>query len=103
MVKTPGRSSIPGWGTEIPQAAWHGKSNKSRGFPGGSVVKNPPANAGDIGSIPDLEGSHMPWSSATREVTAMRTLSTTPREQPLLSATTESSLAATKTQHGQNN
>ena len=22
------------------------------GFPGGSVVKNPPANAGDIGSIP---------------------------------------------------
>ena len=24
------------------------------GFPGGSVVKNPPANAGDTGSIPDL-------------------------------------------------
>ena len=23
------------------------------GFPGGSVVKNPPANAGDMGSIPD--------------------------------------------------
>ena len=23
-----------------------------RGFPGGSVVKNPPANAGDLGSIP---------------------------------------------------
>ena len=23
----------------------------SRGFPGGSVVKNPPANAGDVGSI----------------------------------------------------
>ena len=22
------------------------------GFPGGSVVKNPPANAGDMGSIP---------------------------------------------------
>ena len=22
------------------------------GFPGGSVVKNPPANAGDLGSIP---------------------------------------------------
>ena len=30
-------------------------SNKpSRGFPGGSVVKNPPANAGDVGSIPGL-------------------------------------------------
>ena len=24
----------------------------SSGFPGGSVVKNPPANAGDMGSIP---------------------------------------------------
>ena len=22
------------------------------GFPGGSVVKNPPANAGDVGSVP---------------------------------------------------
>ena len=25
-----------------------------KGFPGGSVVKNPPANAGDAGSIPGL-------------------------------------------------
>ena len=25
-----------------------------RGFPGGSVVKNPPAKAGDVGSIFDL-------------------------------------------------
>ena len=24
-----------------------------RGFPGGSVVKNPPANTGDMGSIPE--------------------------------------------------
>ena len=23
------------------------------GFPGGSAVKNPPANAGDVGSIPE--------------------------------------------------
>ena len=30
-----------------------------RGFPGGSVVKNPPANAGDMGSISGLGGSHM--------------------------------------------
>ena len=29
----------------------------------GSVVKNPPANAGDVGSIPDLGGSHMPRSN----------------------------------------
>ena len=33
------------------------------GFPGGSVVKNPPANAGDTDSIPDPERSHMPQSS----------------------------------------
>ena len=26
----------------------------SLGFPGGSVVKNPPANVGDVGSIPGL-------------------------------------------------
>ena len=33
--------------------------NKVKGFPGGSVVKNLPANAGDTGSIPDLGRSHM--------------------------------------------
>ena len=30
---------------------------------GGPVVKNSPANAGDIYSIPGLGGSHMPWSN----------------------------------------
>ena len=30
-----------------------------RGFPGGSVVKNPPANAGDTGLIPGPGRSHM--------------------------------------------
>ena len=34
----------------------------SRGFPGGSVVKNLPANTGDTSLIPGLERSHMPWS-----------------------------------------
>ena len=29
------------------------------GFPGGSVVKNLPANAGDMGSIPDLGRCHL--------------------------------------------
>ena len=29
----------------------------------GSVVKNPPANAGDMGSIPGLGRSHMPRSN----------------------------------------
>ena len=32
------------------------------GFPGGSVVKNLPASAGDMGLIPDLR-SHMPQSN----------------------------------------
>ena len=33
------------------------------GFPGGSVVKNPPANAGDMGLIPDPARSHIPQSN----------------------------------------
>ena len=33
------------------------------GFPGGTVVENLPANAGDTGSSPGLGRSHMPWSS----------------------------------------
>ena len=35
------------------QAGGHGKVDLS--FPGGSVVKNSPANAGDMGSIPGSE------------------------------------------------
>ena len=31
-------------------------------FPGGTVVKNLPANAGDTGLIPGLGRSHMPQS-----------------------------------------
>ena len=34
-----------------------------RDFPGGTVVKNPPANAGDMGSIPGPGRSHMPRSN----------------------------------------
>ena len=37
--------------------------NKYEDFPGGPVVKNPPANVGGIGSIPALERSHMPRSN----------------------------------------
>ena len=33
------------------------------GFPGGAVVKNPPANAGDTGLSPGPGRSHMPWSN----------------------------------------
>ena len=37
------------------------------GFPGGAVVENLPANAGDTGSSPGLGRSHMPRSSWARE------------------------------------
>ena len=33
------------------------------GFPGGAVVKNPPANVGDMGSSPGLGRSHIPRSN----------------------------------------
>ena len=33
------------------------------GFPGGAVVKDPPANAGDMGSSPGPGRSHMPRSN----------------------------------------
>ena len=59
-----GRCSIPGQGARshiqelIPSAA---KKKKGYGFPGGAVIKNLPANAGDAGemvSISGLERSH---------------------------------------------
>ena len=36
---------------------------KTGDFPGGAVVKNPPANAGDMSFIPSPGGSHMPWNN----------------------------------------
>ena len=37
--------------------------NVAYGFPGGPVVKNPPASAGDVGSTPDPRRAHMPQSN----------------------------------------
>ena len=71
------------------------------GFPGGAVVENLPANAGDTGSSPGLGGSHMPrsdwarepwllslrvWSlcSATREAAIVRGPRTTMKSGPRL-------------------
>ena len=42
------------------------KKNLNQGFPGGAVVENPSANAGDTGSIPGPGGSRMPQSSWAR-------------------------------------
>ena len=38
-------------------------SVKFRDFSGDSVVKNPPANAGDTGLIPGPGRFHMPWNN----------------------------------------
>ena len=39
------------------------KKKVFEGFPGGAVVENLPANAGDTGSSPGLGRSHMPRSN----------------------------------------
>ena len=41
----------------------HYLKKKFRDFPGGAVVKNPPANAGDTGSSPGPGRFHMPQSN----------------------------------------
>ena len=78
-----------------------GYKNKTQGFPGGTVVENLPANAGDTGSSPGLGRSHMPQSnwacepqllslrvwrlcSATREAAILRGLRTTMKNGPHL-------------------
>ena len=38
------------------------KEFSERGFPGGAVVRNPPDDAGVMGSIPGPGRSHMLWS-----------------------------------------
>ena len=74
-----GPGSIPGRGTKIRQAFWSDQKKKKKSswisldqiwmktfywdFPGGAVVNNPPANAGDTGSSPGLGRSHMLWSN----------------------------------------
>ena len=90
-----------------------------RGFPGGAVVENLPASAGDTGSSPGLGGSHMPWSnwarepqllslrvwspcSAIGEAAMVRRPRTAMKVAPL-AATGESPCTETKIQHSQIN
>ena len=50
-----------------PYIMWHKfpfkKKKRGWDFPGGAVVKNPSANAGDTGLIPGPGKSHMPRSN----------------------------------------
>ena len=39
------------------------KNGQKKDFPGGAVVNNPPASAGDTGSIPGPGRSHMPQNN----------------------------------------
>ena len=90
-------------------------TREESGFSGGSVVKNPPANAGDMGSIldpgrshtlwgnqaprhnylrlhsrPTTPKAHVPWCPySARKATAMRSLHTATREWPPFSTSRE--------------
>ena len=66
-------------------------------FPGGTVVKNPPANAGDTGSSPGPEGSHMPRSGWAR-VPQLLSLRSGAREPQLLSPRATTTEACTPQQ-----
>ena len=48
---------------ELSKQQFKNPIRKWRDFPGGAVVKNPPASAGDMGSIPGPGRTHMPWSN----------------------------------------
>ena len=50
-------------GTKMNFSALKKFTKDLRGFPGGAVVENLPANAGHAGSSPGLGGSHMPRSN----------------------------------------
>ena len=45
---------------ELVWLQWYEIRNQKQeeSFPGSSVIKSPPENAGDVSSIPDLGGSH---------------------------------------------
>ena len=57
--------SVKGDGKNIRVNRNSGRTNKTirGGFPGGTVVANLLANAGDTGSSPGLGRSHMLWSN----------------------------------------
>ena len=83
------------------------------GFPDGSVVKNPPANAGKMGSIPDPGRSHtgtkapvpQPLSLCSRALQPQLLKPTHARacapQQEKPGIKLEKASAATKTQHSQ--
>ena len=68
------------------------------GFPGGAVVENLPANAGDTGSSPGPGRSHMPWSNKAR-APQLLSLRSRAREPQLLSPCATTTEARTPRAH----
>ena len=103
------------------QLIFYFQRSTSWDFPGGPTVRNPPASAGEMGSVPGPGRFHMPRGNeadvlqirtaeshesqnlrlATGEATAMRSLHTPPKGWTLLAATRESWQTAMMAQHGQ--
>ena len=61
------------------------------GFPGGAVVKSPPASTGDMGSSPGLGRSRMPWSKSARapQLLSLRSRACEPQLRSPRATTTE--------------
>ena len=62
------KSEAPGWKSNPPKPCSKGLNKKLlvSDFPDGTVVKNPPTNAGDVGLIPGLGRFHMLWGNYAR-------------------------------------
>ena len=76
------------WGQPHYIIPWKSQLQKAKeGFPGGAVVENLSANAGDTGSSPGLGRSHMPRSNWAREPQLLRL-----RVWSLCSATREATM-----------
>ena len=71
---------------------------KLKDFPGGPVVKNPPASAGDMGSIPELRRFHRPRGTSAR-VPQLLSLHSRAREPQLLSSLTLELVLCNKRSH----
>ena len=71
------------------------------GFPGGAVVKNPPANAGDKGSTPGPGRSHMPRSNSVRAPQLLSLSSRAHKPQLLKPARLEPVLCNNRSHHNE--
>ena len=72
-------------------------------FPGGAVDRNPPANAGNMGSIPGLGWSHMPQSNEAHEPQLLSQRAgahALHQEEPLQREARAAKAESSPTQHG---